>query len=87
MARFEIVVRRSGPGGAPGARRVTLGPLGTALAAVLAVGVVLLGLVLGYIVAGLILAVVFVLLLVALVRGAFLSLRPRSRPNDRPPSW
>ena len=81
MARLEIVFsRNSGPSGAAsGRRRTPLGRLGTmvaaAVSALVAIAVAVLALVLGYLIAGLIVAAVLLTILVALVAGAFRSLR------------
>jgi fatty acid desaturase len=80
MGRFEIVIFGKRPGETgPDVRRVTLGRIGTIVAAtlltLLAAVALVAALVLGYVVAGLIVAALLVALLVALVRGAFQSLR------------
>jgi hypothetical protein len=80
MRRFEIVVDSSRPGeGGSHVHRLPLGRLGSVIAAALllliALVVVTTALVLGYLIVGLLGVAFLVAIMVALIRGAFRSVR------------
>jgi hypothetical protein len=81
LARFEIVLSRKPASGAeaPAERRVVLGRFGSAVATILlalvGIGLVTAALALGYLFIGLLLAAMFVGIVLAIVRGAFRSIR------------